>query len=263
MHDRRASRGSRRQPQLRRAAPSLFQQLLALSAGRPIFRASGHITLDGDDLVVSVHDDNDDTHVLTQSDPAKRCAAPVGHADFNGQLCLTFAGVEWYASNRAASEWAFTVNGPFNLSFVGTRTATATFDRIWTTRPGSGFGTLLYYANNTTQVRFDVVRSGGAPAAINTGGGTTASPHAVIFTADQAESPQISLKRSGAAAVTTAFAGSDVTPGSTATFGADGGGGAGSRFTGRTSVLGAWLPTLDAAGTATRDAWLATYGVAA
>lgn len=96
------------------AALSLFEQVLALSAGRPVFTADKY-TVDGiSGRVRSWIDWNDPTHVLDQSIAAQQVPVPAAHADFAGALCATYTGGQAYQSNRAVAAWTFTADGVSN-----------------------------------------------------------------------------------------------------------------------------------------------------
>ncbi len=86
--------------------PTLFDQVLALAAGRPVFTADNVAVVGG--KVVAFIDWNDPTHVLQQANTAQQVAAPAPHAGFGGALVATFVGGNWYQSNRPASAFAYT-----------------------------------------------------------------------------------------------------------------------------------------------------------
>lgn len=96
---------SRRTPGFHRK--SLFQLVLALAAGRPVFTASYYVYDPINDDVASLIDWNDPTHLLDQPDQTKRCSVPAAHADFAGKPCLNFvaASDHSYDSNRTAASW--------------------------------------------------------------------------------------------------------------------------------------------------------------
>jgi hypothetical protein len=84
-----------------RVPDTLFGDILRLTQLRPSFIASGHITLSGVGKVLSIHDLNNDAHVLTNANTSQQCDFPVVHADYNNQLCLTFTvpDLKNYSSN--------------------------------------------------------------------------------------------------------------------------------------------------------------------
>lgn len=92
------------------AGKTLFDRVLALTAGRPLFTAD-YYAIDGVSGKVSGFIDwNDASHVLAQSTSANQVALPAAHADFSGKLCATFSA-HGYQSNRAASTWVFANDG--------------------------------------------------------------------------------------------------------------------------------------------------------
>jgi hypothetical protein len=97
---------------------SLFEQVLALSAGRPVFTADKY-TVDGvSGRVRAFVDWNDPTHLLEQTAAAQQVPLPVPHADFAGALCTTSNADAVYASNRPASAFNYTADG---VSFESVR----------------------------------------------------------------------------------------------------------------------------------------------
>lgn len=90
---------------------TLFQIVLALAAGRPVFTAD-YYAVDGvSGKVASFIDWNDATHTLAQATSASQVALPAAHADFANRLCATFSGAQYYVSNRAATTWSAGHNG--------------------------------------------------------------------------------------------------------------------------------------------------------
>jgi hypothetical protein len=81
------------------APPSLFEQVLALSAGRPVFTADKY-ALDGvSGRVRSWIDWNNPAHVLDQATSAAQVPVPAPHADFGGAVCAAHAGLPPYEGN--------------------------------------------------------------------------------------------------------------------------------------------------------------------
>lgn len=182
---------------------TLFERIIALSATRPIFRAAGHITLGGTGNVLSIHDDNDDTHVLTQADTAKQCAPPAPHADFANQLCLTFAALEWYESNRPPSYWVPWHNTGAASLVVCTPTSLSTSRYVCGTFAGTspGFGLSLSSADHTVLVR---TPPGGTNAVVANAGvvPVVGTPTMLQFSYTEGASPEWRIKATGGAAVT-------------------------------------------------------------
>lgn len=200
-YDRRAARGSRRIPGGKK---TLFQRVLALSAGLPLFLASGHITLSGTGDILSFHDANDDAHVLTQSDTAKQVDPPAAHADFANQLCVTRNPTDaFYESNRTPAYW-----GPWHqgtgreLWAVWTPVTSTTGFHFHTTNgftgPGFGLGT------SGSNVIYQVKKP---PDSVNRSVGKSNSiPVYSRCTYLEGASPEAILQVSGSAAATQASA---------------------------------------------------------
>jgi hypothetical protein len=202
---RRRSQRERRMPV--RSGRTLFQQVLALSAGRPIFLASGHITLSGTGDVLSVHDWNDDAHVLTQADTAKQCDPPAASANYNNQLVLIFTGAEYYDSNRPASDWQYLTGGE-GYDFWGVVERPTDGTRcVWTLSWSSGNErNALYLATANFLTR---VTSGGvsrfALTCVVPAAGTPTRLHCAY---DEAAIPEVRLQANSLTLATTTTAGS-------------------------------------------------------
>lgn len=123
---------------------SLFEQVLALAQGRPVFTADSCAVVGG--KVVAFIDWNDASHALTQGTSANQVATPVAHADFSGQLCATFVA-HAYQSGRPAAQWQFASNGiSCERVEVFTPTSGAGVNVISTTvMLALGAGSQLYY----------------------------------------------------------------------------------------------------------------------
>lgn len=88
-------------------AGSLFNQVLANSAGRPIFTADYYSVDPVSGKVLAFIDHNDPTHLLQQTDNTKQVSIPTTSAALNGAVAASFTGTQYYTSNRAPSEWQF------------------------------------------------------------------------------------------------------------------------------------------------------------
>jgi len=93
------------------APPSLFQQVLALSAGRPVFTADKYVVDGVSGRVRGFVDWNDPTHTLEQATSANQVLVPGSSAAFNGAAVAAFPGTAVYGSTRPPSAWAFAHDG--------------------------------------------------------------------------------------------------------------------------------------------------------
>lgn len=254
---RRAQRGNRRPMTV---PLSLFCRYLIAAANFPTFTC-GKVVEDPSHLgyVLRFLDYNDQTHWLEQTNPALQVQMPVAHADYLGQLCVTFTGAQYYTSNKPPAYWNWYNNGAFSGSVVLTQTGGAGANTL-IHEASSSFGTQLLFRLNDTQIQFGVYRS--ASAILNATKAAIGTPQHISMYVDGAASPSISLKSTGNAAATAALPGSSATPDRTFVFG----GRAGVPSLGliaRTSVLFSASPNTQAA-TALREAWInSTYGKAA
>jgi hypothetical protein len=142
--------------------PSLFAQVLALAAGRPVFTADNY-TVDGvTGEVANWIDHSDPTHLLEQSIDLRQVLVPAPHADFGGAACASFDAVHpgLYVSNRPASAFRFCHDGT-GVSWYCTLTAleaTWTASRfVWGTINGGGTNfALLLGGNAASGFRYEI-----------------------------------------------------------------------------------------------------------
>lgn len=92
---------------------TLFEEVLALAAGRPVFTADYYALDPVTGKVAAFIDWNDPTHMLVQSTSANQCAAPGTIAGvMAGSTVATFASnLTYYRSNRPTASWDFCSNG--------------------------------------------------------------------------------------------------------------------------------------------------------
>jgi hypothetical protein len=262
---RRRSQRERRMPV--RSGLTLLQRVRALSAGRPIWLAFGHITLSGTGDVLSWHDWNDDTHVLTQADTAKQVDPPTADAKFANQPSLRFTGVEAYVSNRASTYWSFCHDSVGTDIWSTFRTTTdASFRFLWSTTTSSNVrGANIYVRSGLEQTE---VGNNGASVIP-----TDATSRIALPAADTAMwgawghgtalTPDFRHQRSGGAAVTRNYANAPDAPGTAPTFSFTLGAAAGNvSFVGAIASI-VVLPSVSAAGdTLMKQYNQQTYGIA-
>jgi hypothetical protein len=138
----RSDRAQRRQVRGVYSDTSLFPEVLALAATRPIFNADLYVIDGGSGKTRAVADYNDLAHWLDQSDTTKQCALPAAHADFQGKLCLTFTAPDLknYLSNLTGNvNWMHDGSGG-EFFFVNTPTTTGNVATVVGSRNTSGRG---------------------------------------------------------------------------------------------------------------------------
>ncbi len=186
-----------------------FTEMKTLCSGRPVFTADNYVESgDYPGFVESFVDHNDPTHLLTQTDPAKMVGVPEAHADFNGQLCVTFTGAEYYESNRAASSWAFRSNGISTEEyavFTPTQTTTASaLNTLHDTTSGlTGFsGSILSYWGQTTNSCFASTANGAGVIGSATFGALTMQTSSYVGYASSSTSGYMGYNQSVATGIT-------------------------------------------------------------
>ena len=182
------------------SALSLFSQVLALAAGRPVFTAD-YYAVDGvSGKVASFIDWNDPTHTLAQASSSLQVAIPAAHADYGGKLCANFTGAEYYDSTRPTG-WAFTSNGTPNTFYWAATATDTTFGYLWNTRGtqvGLGVTTLSGPDRVSVVVGNDTINTLATTAAA----GVNVPINGRFSYTENITTPEFALKVTGQTAVT-------------------------------------------------------------
>lgn len=184
------------------AGPSLFAQVLALSAGRPVFTADNHV-IDGlTGKTRGFVDWNDSLHLLSQPVDGYQVALPTPQADFNGAVCASFSSTQIYESTLPPTAYPWLVDGSGVIAIdVFAPTATAGIVQVWLSCGFSGSAPALLTYGYGADVTVALYRAGGvalAPEII----GTIAAPTPRILQVEHglSRSPQVYAKQTGSAA---------------------------------------------------------------
>lgn len=154
-------------------------------------------------FVLRFYDLRNRLHYLQQTNPALQVAVPTAHADYNGDLCVNFTGVERYQSNLDPVHWGYLSNGS-GMSFASvTTTVDPAGTPVWWSTGFSGTKEAFFmYAQTVTAVRSArvAVYRTTAPSTVflaNVGAMPTSTP--VIVQADHGtgSSPQWRSKVTG------------------------------------------------------------------
>jgi FAD/FMN-containing dehydrogenase len=187
---------------------TLFQRVLALSAGRPIFTAN-YYAVDGVSGKVSAFVDwNDPTHVLAQTTSANQVAIPAAHADFSNQLCGTFTA-HAYQSNRAVAQWIFAHDGvSCERVEVLTPTSAVAVPQVVSTTVWAAVaaGAQLYYTGGGAW-NHSIYTSAAGISAINSpfGAATVNVPRYLSARHKAADTPDWELRQNGALVASGAY----------------------------------------------------------
>lgn len=186
-------------------APSLFQQVLALAAGRPVFTADNHVVDGGTGKTRAFVDWNDATHVMSQPVAAQQVALPAAHADFAGALCATFSSAQWYQSTRLPASMPWLVDGSGVVAIdVFTPTSVAGV-QVWLSCGFTGVVPAMLTYVNAGALVVALYRAGGASIPPNPIGAVTVAPRILQVEHGVSRSPQWYVKQTGAVAVTGAY----------------------------------------------------------
>lgn len=128
------------------ASETLFQKVLTLSQGRPVFTADRYVPDPVNTTKVAAFIDwNDASHRLAQATPAQQVALPLPHPDFAGARCATFSA-HVYQSTRSPAQWAFFHDGQsVECWLVFTPTANTAETFLGTTDVFTTPGALVHY----------------------------------------------------------------------------------------------------------------------
>lgn len=187
---------------------TLFQRVLTLSAGRPVFTAN-YYAVDGVSGKVSGFIDwNDATHVLAQATSANQVAIPTPHADFSGQLCGVFTA-HAYQSNRAVASWIFAHDGiSCERVEVFTPTSANPVPQVVSTTVWAAVaaGAQLYYTG-AGAFNHSIYTSAAGVAAINApfGAATVNVPRYLSQRHKAADTPDYELRQNGALVASGAY----------------------------------------------------------
>ena len=182
-----------------KTAAMLFQEVLALAAGRPVFTADNYIVDGVSGRVRAFVDWNDPTHQLVQTSAALQVPVPAPHADFGGALCASFTGAQAYQSNRGAGAWAFAHDGVSceRLDvFVPTSGSGGAANVVATTViAGNNPGSQIYYTAGAT-IHHYLGSAGGAPVnAASIGNGPASVPTYTMARHEAAAANQYQLRQ--------------------------------------------------------------------
>lgn len=183
-----------------------FSDVLAVSAGRPVFSAD-YYAVDGVSGKVSAFIDwNDPTHMLVQASSALQVAVPVAHADFAGNLCATFTGAETYVSNAPVSRFRFMHDGTgCSLFRVATPTTILGVHSCACTTSQAGVAGLSFYITGP-DVRSSVEKTGGSVYPDSSLGTVAANvPTYREISHGTARAPQWELRAKGTVAASGAY----------------------------------------------------------
>ena len=146
------------------SASSLFDQVVDLSASRPLFHFSRY-QLDGvSGKPDRFFDYNNPAHYLFQSNSARQIAVPAPRAAMGNAVCGDFNANGLYISNLPAASWLFPQDGSGCSIYVTvqSREAVASANRfICGTFAGAGIYMLMLFATGTSNVRLELSRAAG------------------------------------------------------------------------------------------------------
>ena len=197
-------------------APSLFEQVLQIAQGRPVFTAGNpaNVVLAG--KVVSFADWNDPTaHFMTQSNAAFQVAAPVNDPAFNNAPIVSFTGGQVYRSNRPPAAWSFAADG-VSYEQVSVLAQQSGLGEVFAaTTYGLGPGNQSYWGFGAGFG--ENLLAGGLYVVQVSGFGVSAVgvPTAILARYELAGAPQYELRQKGTLATSGAYAAA-VTPGNPA-----------------------------------------------
>lgn len=127
---------------------------------------AGLTTVDGGSGKINALVDYVDTsHALTQGGSTQQCALPAADASMGGALTLTFAGGQYYDSNRAPSWWTFLHDGTgstIRLVFTPTNVSATTIALATILGTNSG---MQFVLGNTGTVQVAIYNASAAIAA--------------------------------------------------------------------------------------------------
>lgn len=125
------------------SSATLFEQVLALSAGRPFFTADNYVEVSG--KAVAFIDWNDPAHVLSQPASANQVATPAPHSDFGGAVCASFTAAQAYLSSRPVAQWVMDHDGVSTEKWDVLSPLDASGTGLISTTRNAGPGTQTYY----------------------------------------------------------------------------------------------------------------------
>jgi len=150
-----------RQIGLKPGVDALFQQVLFLSAGRPVFTADYYILDPSSGKVLAFVDWNDPTHLLLQTNPARQVRPPQPNPSFKDRLCADFTGSQYYVSNRQPSDWAFLHAGNGSVFGVLTTTSLSVNQRWLSTRNSTGNPGFSSHVTTGGNLQMTILSNGG------------------------------------------------------------------------------------------------------
>lgn len=244
---------NRNAPKKPKKKVSLFDQVLALSRGYPIFTADRY-TVDGvSGKVAALVDWNDSTHLLQQGTSGNQVPVPSPNALLQNRTAFAFTGTCTYDSNRSSSAWQFMIDGSGCEIYVSMVTVYAVTQYIlslsWLSGVNASTCTLNASGPTSVQPSYRVYSNAGVSPGVNmtaTGGVIAAGGAAnAYFRYDESASPEMSTGMTGGTQGTTTSGGTGFpgTPSDTFRLGGPHTGGVGYVVS---AIRGVYLfPTLD------------------
>lgn len=184
-------------------SPSLFEQVLELSQGRPVFTADRYVpqAIEGGVSVRSFTDWNNSGHQLRQTSLGLQVPEPHASPVFGGGVAAEFTGAQWYRSTQPASAWVFLSDGVSVETWtVLARRSLVGLQTPWATVVAGGFGGALISLQASTSWYYWARASDGGQIVFNayaTPNLAIDEPAAIGARAAQSAAPNWTLSTSG------------------------------------------------------------------
>jgi hypothetical protein len=146
---------------------SMFQQVRALAAGRPVFTAD-YYAVDGvSSKLAALIDWNDPAHTVSQPVSANQAAVPAPHPSYANQRCVSMVGDVYYVSNRSVAYWG-TLQAETGYSYDTFCTVATATQCLWETGNGSELPASIARYLITGNPNYADVRPRVSPAVVTT-----------------------------------------------------------------------------------------------
>lgn len=165
----------------------LSDVLSFVSRAGGVFFTADRYTVDGvSGKTAALIDHLDPTHALSQATSATQCALPAADALFRSQLSMTFAGAQYYDSNRSNEYWKFLHTGTGMTIATVYAPTTVTTVTAFASRIGGGAGCSM--SRNATGPAYNFTVQSATQVVISSPAGTPVLNTPVVQSANHSES---------------------------------------------------------------------------